>query len=136
MSDAYGRTAEFALVLGIAEALRQELGDQIDAHPGLHDPADAGQVNRAFCAVARHILRTIAVSEEGRAQLLTAILVQIARHRLAAHGLDEPQIEFLLAQEPAGRDDWSAFLILMPWEEIPLLLEADESSDNNPSEPT
>ena len=34
MFDAYGRTVEFSLVLGIAQALREEFGADVDAHPG------------------------------------------------------------------------------------------------------
>ena len=52
-----------------------------------------------------------------------------------APGLDEAQIDFLLAQEPTGRDDWAAFLILMPWSEIERLLDADEDAGYDPFDP-
>jgi len=53
--EAYGRTVEVGLIQGIAEALREEFGDSIDAHPG-GTGNEAGVVNRAFRAAAMRIL--------------------------------------------------------------------------------
>ena len=51
--DGYEQTDEFRLILGIAEALREEFGVGIDAHPG-GEATEAGAVNRALRAAARH----------------------------------------------------------------------------------
>ena len=54
MHDAYGRTVEFGLIVGIAEALREEFGGDIDDHPG--GPGnEAGQVNRAYRAAGHDV---------------------------------------------------------------------------------
>ncbi len=126
MSDAYERTAEFALLAGIAEALRDELGDEIEEQPALHDPELAGQVNRAYRITARCILRTIVPPSEDLAAVLNWALTRLARRRLAEGGLDERQIDLLLAMEAADRDDWLAFLILTQWPEIDELLRIEE----------
>ena len=113
MDDADEWAAEFAAVAGIAAAIRAELGAEIDhEYPGLRDPAEAGQVNRAFRAAARHVLGAFAPPGDDLPALVTRALAEVARRRLAADGLDAAAIDALLALEPAGRDDWVAFLIL------------------------
>src|SRR4051812_49240487 len=99
MHDAYVRTVEFALILGIAEALREEFGGDIDDHPG--GPGnEAGQVNRAYRAAARRILRSIVAAKEDLAAVLTWVLRQAARRRLASSGLSEAVVTSLLDAEP------------------------------------
>ena len=57
MRDTRDPTDDLALIEAIAAALREELGVAIEDQPGFHDPDEAGQVNRAFRAMARTILR-------------------------------------------------------------------------------
>src|SRR5437660_66419 len=108
MFDAYRRTVEFHTILGIAEALREEFGRDIDDHPG--GPGhEAGQVNRAYRAAARRILKTIATPREDLAGLLTWTLRQAARQRLASSGLAEPLVQSVLDAEPGLGDAWPAY---------------------------
>ena len=118
MFDPYARTIEFALLERIAAALRDELGSEIEEQPALHDPAQAGQVNRAYRVVALSILRTIVPSEEHLGDVLTWVLTRMVQRRLADCGLDDQQARSLLGMEPADRDDWLAFLILTTPQEI------------------
>jgi hypothetical protein len=57
MCDTRDPPDDLALVEAIAAALREELGVPIEEQPGFHHPDEAGQVNRAFRAMARTILR-------------------------------------------------------------------------------
>jgi hypothetical protein len=126
--DGYERTVVFALVAGVGEAIRDDLGDDGDIHPGPTDPAGAGQVNRAYRAAARRILRPVAPRGEDAAALLAWALGRIARSWLGAIGLDAGRAEAVLAREPPGREDWPAFLILAPRARIEQLL-VDERID-------
>ena len=123
MFDACEQTGEFALIETIAAALRQELGVAIEEQPGLHDPSEAGQVNRAFRVMAATILRTIAPADGDLPALLNRILGRLARRRLEADLLDPHEVDHLLDLELDGRDDWLAFLVLTDWSEIEHLLQ-------------
>jgi hypothetical protein len=112
-----------ALFEAIAAALREELGVPIEEQPGFHDPEEAGQVNRAFRAMARTILRPGIPAGEDPSAILSDVLRRLARRRLEAGLLDAREVEHLLRLEFDGRDDWLAFLILAPWSEIEFLLE-------------
>ena len=123
MRDTRDPPHDLALIEAIAEALRVELGVPIEEQPGFHHPDEAGQVNRAFRAMARTVLRA-GVPEGG--DLPTAVsdtLRRLARRRLEAGLLDAREVDHLLRLEYDGRDDWLAFLILAPWSEIEFLLE-------------
>src|SRR5690349_6276684 len=96
--DAYERTVEFQMIMGIAEALREEFGVGIDAHPGGGD-IEAGVVNRAFVAAARCILMAVIGSEDDLPGVLTRALRLAARRWLAEHGVDERLAERLIDQE-------------------------------------
>ena len=117
MRDTRDPPDDLALFEAIAAALREELGDPIEEQPGFHHPDEAGQVNRAFRAMVRTILRP------GDPAALSDVLRRLARRRLEAGLLDAREVEHLLALEFDGRDDWLAFLILAPWSEIEFLLE-------------
>ena len=124
MFDAYGRTVEFSLVLGIAGAIREEFGADIDAHPG--GPGnEAGQVNRAYRAAARRILRSIVPPREDLPGLVTWTLRQAARRRLAGDRLPGAVIEALLDAGPGLGDAWPAYLALAPPSVIRDLLEPE-----------
>jgi hypothetical protein len=112
-----------ALIEAIAAALREELGVPIEEQPGLRHPDEAGQVNRAFRAMARTILRPGVQSGEDPSALLSDVLRRLARRRLEAALLDAREVEHLLRLELEGRDDWLAFLILTDRSEIEFLLQ-------------
>ncbi len=123
MFDACEQTPEFALIEAMSAALREELGVAIEEQSGFHEPSEAGQVNRAFRAMARTILRTIAPSDEDLPAFLSRVLNRLARRRLEAGLLDAHEVEHLLGLERDGRDDWLACLILTDWSEIDHLLQ-------------
>ena len=116
-------TVEFKMILGLAGALRAQLGARIEDQPGGLGAAGAGQVNRAYRAAARYLLGTVAPPDADPATLLGRTLARAARHRLAEGGLADAEVEYLLGHaEGGGRDDWHAFLLLAPWEEVLHLL--------------
>lgn len=123
MSDADEQAIEFQLVLDLAGALRAELGTWVEDQPGGPDPAGAGQVNRAYRAAARYLLGTAAPPGADLASLLGRTLARAARRRLAGGGLADAEVEYLHGHaEGGGRDDWYAFVLLAPWEEVLHLL--------------
>jgi hypothetical protein len=123
MCDSRDPLDRFALLEAIAAALREGLGATIEEQPGMRDPDEAGQVNRAFRIVARTILRTTHPADDDLGARLSDALRQLARRRLEIGVLDVREVEHLLWLESGGRDDWLAFLILTAWPEIEHLLE-------------
>ena len=109
--EAYGRAVEVGLILGIAEALRAELGVTIDAHPG-GVGSEAGVVNRAFRSMARCILIPTVTTDEDAAEVLNWALRLAARRRLKEMGVVAPLAESLLDQGPGLGDDWLAYLAM------------------------
>ncbi len=99
-------------VLVIAEALREEFGVSIDAHPG-GEGTEAGSVNRAFRAAARVIVAEV-VSEGDPATMLTHLLRQAALRWLAELGVRPEQAEVLVSSEPKLGDSWLGYLALAP----------------------
>ena len=124
MFDAHGRTAEFRIVLGIAGAIREEFGADVDAHPG-GTGTEAGQVNRAYRAAARRILRSIVPPRESLPGLVSWALRQAARRRFIEARLPGPTIAALLDAEPTLGDAWPAYLALAPPSVIRDLLEPE-----------
>jgi hypothetical protein len=111
--EGYGRTVQFQMILGIAEALRGEFGVGIDAHPG-GEGSEAGAVNRAFLAAARLILEaTIPPGGDPRPVLAWA-LRRAAYLRLEELGLRGGRASALLDTEPLLLDRWLAYLVLAP----------------------
>jgi hypothetical protein len=126
MFDAYARTIEFQLVLGITKAIREELGTDIDAHPG--GPGnEAGQVNRALRAAARRILRTNVTPREELPGVLTWTLRQAALRRLAVVAVKGQDAEVLLDSERGLGDAWLAYVALASAPVIDDMLHADSS---------
>lgn len=123
MRDTGNLTDDLALLEVIAAALREELGVPIEGQPGFHDADEAGQVNRAFRAMARTILRPGVPEQEDLRATLSDVLRRLARRRLEAGLLDAREVEHLLRLEFDGRDDWLAFLILTDWSEVEHLLQ-------------
>jgi hypothetical protein len=65
------------LVLAVAEALREEFGVAIDAHPG-GEVMEPGSVNRAFLAAARTIVAEFAEGCDDQATFRTHVLQKVA----------------------------------------------------------
>ena len=98
-------------VLVIAEALREEFGVSIDAHPG-GEGTEAGSVNRAFRAAAKVIVADVTTEGDDPATVLTHVLRQAALLRLSALGVRIEQAEVLVSSEPKLGDRWLAYLAL------------------------
>lgn len=111
--EGYGQSGEFQLICRIAEALRQEFGITIDAHPG-GEGNEAGVVNRAFRAAARVILAGAVSPMDDLAAVQSWALRRAALLRLAEFGMDGGRAEGLLAMEPGLGDRWLAYLALAP----------------------
>ena len=110
--DAYGGTAEFQPILGIAEALRTEFGIGIDAHPG-GEGSEAGVVNRAFRAAAGSFPgRCFGRGRPHRRPEMG--LRQVALQRLDELGVDSGLAEAFLDLEPDLDDRWLTYLALAP----------------------
>jgi hypothetical protein len=122
MRDTCEQTGEFVLIEAIVAALREELGVAMEEQPGFHHPDEAGQVNRAFRAMARTILRPGVPAGEDLSAMLSDVHRRLARRRLEAGRLDAREADHLLRLELDGRDDWLAFLILTDQSEIEHLL--------------
>lgn len=101
------------LILALAEALREEFGVGIDAHPGGRG-TEAGIVNRAFRAATRRILQTIATPLNDVPLALSRTLRLTAWRNLAEMGLSDELAERLLDSEPGLGDRWCAWLALAP----------------------
>jgi hypothetical protein len=111
--DAHEWSAEFGLVLSIAEALRNELGADIDAHPG-GIGCEAGVANRAFRTMARVILGSAVPMGDDPSAVLMWTLRQVAWLRLAELGVVGDRAETLLDMEPGLGDAWLAYVALAP----------------------
>lgn len=111
--EGYGQTVEFQMIQRIAEALREEFGVGIDAHPG-GEGNDAGVVNRAFQATARAILVGAVSPMDDLAAVQRGALRHAARLRLVELGMDGGRAEHLLDLEPGLGDRWLAYLALAP----------------------
>ena len=118
MFERYEPTPEFATLVAIAEAIRNELGPEVEACPGFRAPEQAEPLNRAFRAIARRLLVPVVAAGDDLSALVSCALRRIAGLRLAAGGLDESQIRTLIELEPGTPDDWAGFLILVPWTEV------------------
>ena len=111
--EAYERTVEVGLILGIAEALRAEFGVGIDAHPGGRGNK-AGAVNLSFQVIVRWILQPIVPVDEDLEGVLTWVLRRAAMVRLIEVGVDGDVSAILVGSEPGLGDAWLAYLALSP----------------------
>jgi hypothetical protein len=123
MRGAHDPIDHLALIEAIAAMIRDELGIAIEAQPGFHGPDEAGQVNRAFRAMIRTVLRQGGAAGDDTPAGVSDVLRRLARRRLEAGLLDAREVDHLLALEFDGRDDWLAHLILTAWSEIEVLLQ-------------
>jgi hypothetical protein len=124
MFERFVHTPVLATVALIAETIRQELGDEVEACPGCARPEQAEPLNRLFRALVRRLLEPVVGSGPDLARVSSWILRKLTQERLTAGGLDEHQIKILLELEPGTPDDWLTFLLLVPWAEVAYWLEA------------
>jgi hypothetical protein len=118
MFDAYEKLSEFMLIETIAESIRDELGDEVEACPGFLTPEQAEPLNRVFRTLARRLLEPVVAPGHDLSGLVSWALRRLVGRRLAAGGLDEIQARILLDLEPGSPDDWLIFLLLVPWAEV------------------
>ncbi len=97
----------FEVVLAIAEALREEFGVGIDAHPG-GERIEAGSVNRALRAAARTIVAVVTTEGDDPATVLTHVIRLAALRRMTELGVRGEQVEVLVSSEPKLGDRWLA----------------------------
>jgi hypothetical protein len=124
MFERYAQSPEFATVALIAETIRQELGDEVEACTGCAQPEQAEPLNRLFRAVVRRLLEPLVESGHDPARVTSWVLRELTQERLTAGGLNEYQTKTLLELEPGTPDDWLTFLLLVPWSEVVYWLEA------------
>jgi hypothetical protein len=114
-----------ALLERIAGAIREELGEAIDAYPGYRSPEGADPINRAFRAIVARLLEAEVPPVAGLDGTVSRTLRRLAMRRLSAEGWDDDRIKSLIEGEPGGPDDWLAFLILSSRPQIEPLLDPD-----------
>jgi hypothetical protein len=73
MYDHIEETPEFRFIPKLAEALRDEFGVAIDAHPG-GVGSEAGAINRTYRASARVVLGELVRPDDDPAAVLTRVL--------------------------------------------------------------
>jgi hypothetical protein len=118
-----------AIIEIVAGAVRDELGEEIDAYPGFASPERADPINRAFRAVVRSLLEWASAAADSLPVLVSRTLRLAAERRLAADGFDPVQARSLIEAEPLGRDDWLAFLVLSSVKQIRDAIADRESPD-------
>jgi hypothetical protein len=97
----------------IAETMRAEFGDAIDAHPG-GVGVEAGTMNRALRISAWVILVDAGNEGDDSSAVQRWVLRQVALGRLYELGVEGPPAEALLDLEPGLYDAWPAYLALAP----------------------
>ena len=127
MPDPDVRPATRTLLERIAGAIREELGESIDAYPGWRSPEGADPINRAFRAVVRSLVEADLPPGTDLDGIVSRALRLLAERRLAAEGWDDDQVKSLIEEEPGGPDDWLAFLILSSRPQIEPLLDPDHA---------
>jgi hypothetical protein len=115
------QSADFEIIKMIAESMRTEFGDTIDAHPG-GVGTEAGALNRAFRISVCVILNRLgSLGDEPGVQ--TLVVRQVALRRLQDLGLIGHRAERILDLEPKLGDAWLTYLALAPASVIDDLLE-------------
>ena len=130
MSDAELSVQALAIIEVVAGAIRDELGEEVDAYPGRQEPEGADPLNRAFRAIVRAILGPNTSGIEGTHSLVSQALRRLAERRLTAEGRDDHQVKALIDEEPGSPDDWLVYLILSSRAQIEHLLESGGPEDN------
>jgi hypothetical protein len=127
MSEPTASPANLRLLERIAEAIREELGEAIDAYPGCRSPEGADPIHRAFRAVVRRLVEDDDLHESVLDRSLSKVLCVLADRRLAREGWADHDVKSLIEVEPGNPDDWLVFLILSAREQIEPLLDPDHS---------
>jgi hypothetical protein len=99
------------LVETAARAVRNELGEEVDAYPGYRSPEQADTSNRAFLALTRALLELSRAGAPAAPAVVSRTLRLAAERRLAAEGRDPGRVRALTGQEPGSPDDWETFLL-------------------------
>ena len=118
--------ATLILLERIGGAIRQELGESIDAYPGRRSPEGADPINRVFRVVVRSLASSDLVPGTDLDGSVSRILGQLAGRRLEAEGWDDDQVKSLIEDEPGSPDDWLTFLILSSRLQIMPLLDPED----------
>ncbi len=126
MSDADLPVQALAIIEVVAGAIRDELGEEVDAYPGRRSPEGADPLNRTFRAIVRAILVPSTSAARDADSLVHWALRRVAERRLAAEGRDDHQVKALIDEEPGSPDDWLCFLILSSRAQIEPLLTPDD----------
>jgi hypothetical protein len=113
------------LLTRIAGAIRRELGEEIDAYPGLRSPEAADPINRAFRAIVGSLVGSIDPPTGEPNLLISATLRHLAERRLASEGWDDRRVKRLIEEERGSPDDWLAFLILSSRSQIEPILDRE-----------
>src|SRR3954452_15048809 len=111
-----------AIIEKVAGAIRDELGEEIDAYPGASSPELADPINRAFRAIVRSLLEASGIPGPSLPTLVSRTLRRAAEDRLAAEGWDDRRVRLLLDLEPGCPDDWLASVLLSSRAQIEPLL--------------
>ncbi len=126
MYDADLPIEALSIIEVVAGAIRDELGEEVDAYPGRREPEGADPLNRAFRAIVRAILGPNTSGVEGTHLVVSQALRRVAERRLTAEGWDDHQVKTLIDNEPGSPDDWLAYLILSSRAQIEPLLTPDD----------
>ena len=127
MNDPDAPSANLDLIERIAAAIRDALGEEVDAYPGASTPEQADPFNRAFRAVVRSLIdhrRHLRFLPTGPG---FSNPPPPGRAPAGAEGWDQDQIRLLITQEPGSPDDWLAFLVLSSRVQLEPLLDPEES---------
>ena len=126
MPDTTIPAVALALIERITEAIRHELGEEIDAYPGYQTPEGAAPLTRVFRAIVGLVLTAESVPAGNLTRTVSQTLRQAVAHRLQGDGYHDIQIKELIEQEPGGPDDWLVFLLLSSPQQIEPLLGSDQ----------
>ena len=125
MPDPDVPTGALVLVERLAGAIRDALGEEIDAYPGSRSPEGADPLNRAFAAVVRSILDPVTTDAPALPAAVSLTLRLATERRLAAEGWSHAQVRALIEEEPGSPDDWLVFLLLSARAQIEPLFDTD-----------
>ncbi len=125
MSDADVPIEALALIETIADAIRRELGDEVDAYPGRRTPEGADPLNRSFRAIVRSLLAADGNPGADLTALVSGTLRLVAERRLGQEGWAGDQARALIEGEPGSPDDWLCFLALSSRAQIEPLIDPD-----------
>jgi hypothetical protein len=119
--------ATLVLLERIAGAIREELGEAIDAYPGCRSPEGADPINRTFRAVVRRLVEQDDHHESVLDRAVSKVLRLLVERRLSPEDWTEDDVKTLIEEEPGSPDDWLTFLILSSRPQIERLLDPDDA---------